>query len=412
MSDEHSEIKEGEMDLLTILREADPADCSHLPDSESVVGQNIYEKVSLSGDGDIRRALLAKSSPRMVPVATALVFALVIALLITLLSTTGHSTRPSSRNSRAVTALDKLATTALLWPGPGSGRYYYTDIEDVYIQSSAPTYSAYATADQQTWISGSQNALQVTRVNRQPMFATAKDKEAWIKSGEGPVATPPFYTVQRFTRGAAGIPPLYDVRGLPTEPGKLYSLLNREDPGAIAYGHLPAGISELDGEACNSADCTIFERTASLLQGPDIGMTPRLRSALFKVLAMIPGVEYLGATADPIGQVGTGIRFVDSTRAQTVYVSCSPPKQASKPFPGASKKRVSAFSVIYTIVVSPKTSALMSQDQQYRPLMFTPSPIQMCAMARYSRTSPQELLPNWDVVLSNRVVATEPSYRS
>jgi hypothetical protein len=201
------------------------------------------------------------------------------------------------------------------------------------------------------------------------------------------------------------------------DPGRLYAILNRESPaGSVAYGKLPKGIAALDYEGnCDSKACTVFNRTSSLLQGPDEGMTPAFHSALFKVLAMVPGIQFLGTVHDPIGQPGTGFRFSDSSPALTYYISCKDLRTDTKPFPGSKPYRYPAFSNLYTLVINPRTSAVMSQEQSYLPLVRKPPPIQSCPSqlhvpkgAKVASAKPQENLPTFDVVLRSGVVSSIP----
>jgi hypothetical protein len=409
------------MDVISLLHDSDPARGHQVPGPDSFLGQRIGRDILSSGAAEQapRRSRPQSKMARSFPVATALVFAVAIVLLITLLSGPGVGSKPV-RNPEVLKALDSIASTAAKQPSVPAGRYYYTEIEDVNTTSSAPTFSAYTLGIDQSWISPNGSGLQTISQELAPHFATAADREAWIKAGRPPVATPPFRTVQTYaasTSAAAGEPPLYDVSGLPVDPDRLYAILNREDPvGSVAFGKLPKGIAALDYQgSCDSAACSLFERTAALLQGPEVGMTPAFRSALFKVLAMVPGIQFLGTIDDPIGQTGTGFRFSDSSPGQTYYVSCKYLRMDTKPFPGSKPYWYAAFSNLYTIVINPRTSALMSQEQSYLPLVRRPSPVQSCPSriplpkgVKVFKEKPQELLPIFDVVLRSAVVDSLP----
>jgi hypothetical protein len=406
------------MDVISLLRDSDPASRQQVPDPDSFIGHSIWSEVTGRGaTGTTRRIRPQRRMPRGFPVATALVFALTIGLLLTLVYTTSSGPK-SIPTPRAVKALDHLATLAAKQPATASGRYYYTDIENVNTQSSSSTFSANILSIQQTWIEANGDAVQATTVLRYPQFYTSADRKAWIKAGRPPVATPPFGSLQRYSATTPGVPPLYDVKGLPLDPASLYKILNRENRGAVGYGKLPKGISELDYQgSCNSAACSLFERDAALMQGPDIGMTPAFRSSLFKVLAMVPNIKYLGTVPDPIGQSGTGFRFVDSTPAQTEYYTCRPEVISPKPIRGAKdvkQFRFPASSVTYTLVVNPRTSLLMSQEQTYLPFFKQENgPGQTCLSETQPGTlikdqRPQESLPIFDVLRQSGVVDSIP----
>jgi hypothetical protein len=87
----------------------------------------------------------------------------------------------------------------------------------------------------------------------------------------------------------------------------------------------------------------------------------------------------------------------------------------TKPFPGSKPYWYAAFSNLYTIVINPHTSALMSQEQSYLPLVRQPSPVQSCPGPislpkglKVVKPKPQELLPIFDVVLRSSVVDSLP----
>jgi hypothetical protein len=74
---------------------------------------------------------------------------------------------------------------------------------------------------------------------------------------------------------------------------------------------------------CDSTDCTVVQSAAALLQGPDVGASPALRSALFQVLAHVPGVSELGTVTDQGGQTGIGLSFTTTNPAHTLSVHCA-----------------------------------------------------------------------------------------
>ena len=403
------------MDVISLLRDCDPAAGQDVPGPDSAVGRLIRRGVleQGAGSGSFGRVRPQRRMPKGFPVATALVFALTIGVLLTLVYTSG-SGPASVPTPKVVKALERLASIAGRQPPLPAGRYYYTDIENVNTQSSSPTFSANTLGIQQSWISANGSAVQSTTQLRDPHFYTAADREAWVKAGRPNVATPPFQTVQRFSASTPGVPPLYDVSGLPVDPASLYKILDRESPGEIVEGKLPKGISELDLQgSCNGPACALLERTTALIQGPDEGSTPAFRAALFEVLAMVPHLQYLGTVRDPIGQSGTGFRFVDSTPARTEYYSCKLYTIEPNIFPGATKFRMPASSVTYTVVINPRTSAFMSQEETYQPFLQSHGGLFKCVSPGTrgrpgTDQRPQEMLPNFDVLLKSGVVDSVP----
>jgi hypothetical protein len=98
------------------------------------------------------------------------------------------------------------------------------------------------------------------------------------------------------------------VSGLPTDP----SILARElETGTTGL----AGIDEVSSFAPDAG----FERAAILLMGPTTGASPAFESALYNALAMLPGVESLGAMTTHSGTSGLGFA-AESELGQSVIV--------------------------------------------------------------------------------------------
>jgi hypothetical protein len=95
--------------------------------------------------------------------------------------------------------------------------------------------------------------------------------------------------------------------------------------------------------------------------------------------------------------------LVDASPASTVYFSCYPLRQSPTPFPGSTPARLPASAEIFTVVIDPRTAALMSQEETTSPLRRSPPPLTTCSY----QGGPSEVLPNWDVVLSSGLVTSE-----
>jgi hypothetical protein len=93
---------------------------------------------------------------------------------------------------------------------------------------------------------------------------------------------------------------LFDVSGLPTDPVSLGTL--------IADRH--TGLTGIDAEAPGEANT--FAAVAQLLAGPDQGATPAFRSALYRVLAGLPGVIVSGSVTDSTGRSGLEVALTTS----------------------------------------------------------------------------------------------------
>lgn len=115
-------------------------------------------------------------------------------------------------------------------------------------------------------------------------------------------------------------PILQDVpfADLPTEPGALRDLLQAAVLDLRWAGRARDAIkSERDG-INGSAPQTPQQARTLLVDGVisilgDAHITPRLRSALFGVLASIDGARALGRVSEPLGRSGEGVAFDDDT---------------------------------------------------------------------------------------------------
>ena len=289
--------------------------------------------------------------------------------------------------------LKRLAALAATAPPTslGAGQYAYTEVERPTMTSvgtskqGGPSITEYFTGTVQTWVAADGSGRQVTTTDATPHFYTAADQAAWVAEGSPPGVIPPsqLTTVQVFGPDTAsevnGPIPLYNVTGLPTDPTTLSQLLNNENPGAQSLGTLPAGIKSLDfASSCMTAACTLFERAAALLEGPDIGSTPALRQALFQVLATVPGVELLGTSTDPAGQSGVGLALIERQPAGTSVINCASSNEPTSASSGrilyngitrdttitsSTTEHYPASSTTFSIVVDPQTTTGLSSEE-------------------------------------------------
>jgi hypothetical protein len=331
---------------------------------------------------------------------------------------------PGGPTSAAAAELERLAARAATIPSNlSAGQYAYTEFQQPTVTAAGssipggPTYTEYFVGTVQTWVTADGSGRRVTTTNPTPQFYTAADRAAWVASGSPPGVIPPsqLMTMQTFGAGTAsevnGPLPLYDVTGLPTDPSTLEQILNNENPRASSLGTLPGGIKALGFQSsCDTSACSLFERTVALLQGPDIGATPTLRQALYKVLAMVPGVELLGTTNDQSSQSGLGLALVQHRDAEKVTEECAAAsKNPTDPGATAVSKRVTLYepgsTSTFSIVVDPKSTTLLSSERSFSPLVVTVPP-NPCGPAN-QKPQTTELTPNWSDVVDSGVVSTD-----
>lgn len=425
------------MDTETLLRQVDPARGNEIPRPESVEGLRIRHAARSSGHSS-GRVHVARSRRTMgISIGAVIAAAAVFLLVVFLPASAGPFT------SRASGALTRLAAQAAAAPPTtlGAGQYAYTEVERPVLTSvgavkaGGPPVTEYFIGTVQTWVAADGSGRQVTTTDPTPRFYTAADRAAWVAEGSQPGVILPSQLVstQVFGPDAAsevnGPIPLYNVRGLPTDSAALSQLLNNENPGAQSLGTLPTGIKSLDfASSCTTAACTLFERAAALLEGPDIGATPSLRQALFQVLASVPGVEELGTTTDPSGRSGVELALVERQPAGTTVIECG----SVAPAPGASggteyihfgtstqtptitsttTEHHPATSTTFSIVVDPVTTTLLSSEESFSPLIQTAIAPPACASPSNTpvKAVPTELGPYWKDVVSSGISNSDTS---
>jgi hypothetical protein len=424
------------MDIETLLREADPAGRPSDPSAISDVSAQIHGVVmARAGTPDPTTSRRRTVKRVGLPAAGALVLAAVVVLVLALL--TGPV---GPLTSKASAALNRLAAQAAAAPPVTSlapGQYFYTETEsptyEIGSGSSPPTpanpdYDEYLNGTVQTWVAADGSGRRVTTTDPTPRFFTPADEHTWQESGRPPAAVPPneLTEVDQYGPGTAGEVngplPLYDVAGLPTDPAALSAVLGNENADRTSLGTLPAGIKTLDFVSqCITSSCSLFERAVGLLQGPDIGGTSALRQALFEVLASVPGVQLLGLTTDHAGQSGLGLQLVDTEPAGTTTVNCAKSDATEQVVSGHRLTyRITpghltttntltyhhpAHSNIFTIVVDPQTTTLLSSEESFSPSVFT-APPNPCVP---SLATPQTavLTPTWKIILGSGVVDSD-----
>jgi len=111
-------------------------------------------------------------------------------------------------------------------------------------------------------------------------------------------ATDPVSGVDLGSPGPFNPTPAY-LRSLPTEPGKLLATLRSSMPGG-----------KPDPTGQESAQ-HLFLAVAGLVGRADAILSPRLRAALYRALALLPGVSRIAGQADLAGRRGVAIAHTD-----------------------------------------------------------------------------------------------------
>lgn len=417
------------MNVENLLHQSDPARHLEVPDADSLVADRIHrELLARAADGpEHGRPLWTRRSVRL-PAAALGALGIATALVVALLPGTIGQDR-----SAAAAALTHLASEAAQQPTTlAPGQYFYTEIQGPTITTSESglpggPYTFYESSVVQTWVAADGSGRQVTTTDPTPRFFTTAERATWMAAGEPPLASSPDpQPTQTFAPGSAaevnGPIPLYDVSTLPTDPDALAAVLGKDAPDNGDLGALPPGIAALD------VDANLFGRAAALLQGPDVGETPALRSALFEVLASIPGVQLLGTVTNPAGQTGLGIQLVENTPARIDTITCDP-GTPGQPSPGVTVHHTDtgvtvavapgsgaddtttvtrpfpATSQTIRLVVDPGTTTLLSTETTFTPSV-VPANIDPCE----SSPAPNQTVtinPDWRIILAQGVVGSD-----
>ena len=295
-------------ELDTLVADADPVLDVTIPSGSCAEARWRYVQLTTHAAGRVHyRRRIILTAGIVAPIAAALALLLVIVI-----------PGPSGPKSAAA-VLEEAATEARLQNTQlAPGQYLYTQTQSAY---QVTLYDAKGTSGEmvkvataqfnetdQAWTdaSGTGRALQTDGGVR---FPSAADQAAWNASPSGPSALQQIAQFGENGGQARPEQPLLNVSDLPTDPNVLASV--------IATGGLHTNI-----DLISAGPNATFERTATLLVGPTIGMTPALASALFQVLADQPGVQLLGTVTDHDGQQGEGVALAtaDGTNVSEVIV--------------------------------------------------------------------------------------------
>jgi hypothetical protein len=251
-------------------------------------------------------------------VATAAAVVLILAVL------PGSPVRPQSA---AAAVLTQAANAAASEPAVelGPGEYLYTETEltsesDYLDLTKTGQIDVVFNETIQKWVAADGSGREIDTYVGPGRFATPASQENWVAAGQpaSVLATPagPNGGNLETTYGPAvtqascpcsttsgqvepGQLPL-DVSKLPTDPTDLLRVI---EAGKTGDSNLDEGPGTPGGVSAMAS----FGSAADLLSQPEVGVTPALRSALYQVMASLPGVELLGAATDRSGQSGTAI---------------------------------------------------------------------------------------------------------
>jgi hypothetical protein len=370
------------------------------------------------GDGVISRPVREhRSRPRLGRWARRVTIGAVVALVIGLTAALFPLQSGPSRTA-AATVLYRLADEAAHKSTLGAGQYFYTEVRTAVDGNGVGLFGIqgtffywYLSGTVQTWVNDEGAGREVVTADPTPQFFTPQDRQTWVSAGSPKLLGDPSNTTNYTetlvpattvtpspadssptpTIGPMTIPtePPYDVSSLPTDPVALLRELQEGTTGIAQIDAIEPPVTMFVG-TCMSANCKAFFRAAALLEGPDSGMTPALRSALFHILAGVPGVQLLGTVTDRDGQSGLGIEYASQTPPGCIGgnpVCANPP----------------AVSTTMEIIVDPATTNIVSKSESY-----SPSTISSDFLGGHNPLRIR-LLPIWSDVIASGIVGSDTS---
>lgn len=401
------------MEIDEALRLSDPAAATEMPRPESLLGARIKEQAL--GDA------MSASDPRLssdrsrslfVPIAALVAVAATVVLVVVLLP---PQLGPSG--SEAAAAFENLAQTASKQSTLGPGEFAYTEVESeptgvtaAGAAGSAKSWTQFSVGTVQTWIAADGSGRQVTTTDLNPHFMTSADESAWKASG-GTFDEPPSYVVdvEQFGPGGKGLSTNqfpesrslpYDVSALPTNPNRLARTLCTTKAWRNITTSSDFGPSY---SFQKNPGCSLFGIAATLLQGPDVGSSPALRQALYKVLAAVPGVQLIGNRTDASGRRGVELRLIERRPAGVTKVTCT----NADTTPRVTKTlsfHYGASATIYTVIIDSKSATLLSVERSFSPSKVPSSSLLPCGGAPNLPKETTELIPDRSVLLTSGVV--------
>jgi hypothetical protein len=244
------------------------------------------------------------------PLPRLAVVGLAAAALAAFLASIGVTSPGNSTTATAV--LEHTAQVAEEQPAtapPGPGQYYYSRsiLQNLFAVSNVPGVVGLQTQVEELWV-GPDGSGRIAQLNQgTPSFLTPEDKAKWVAAG-----SPTLGDRQIDQTFGAGKLPFVDFSTLPTDPAALAKLVREGRVG-------PSGLVPVGEYPGLSPSAELGRITGSLIN--EGYASPGMRSALYQVIAGLPGMKLLGTVSDGIGRTGTAVALTDGQSGeQTVLI--------------------------------------------------------------------------------------------
>jgi hypothetical protein len=205
-------------------------------------------------------------------------------------------------------ALRRAATVAEHHAGPGVPRddqYFYVASEGTELTTAAPTsdpadsYSYLYTKRREIWLSVDRSGLLRQEQVGPPRWLSPRDRQNWIaagrpdESGQQGIDEMAMEAIGRYYIGDEKLTSA-QVRDYDPTPQELFDRLRSRV-----------------GDRGQSPDGEVFVEIADALR--EAPQPPRLRATLYRALALVPGVQFLGNVHDRLGRAAVGVAFTEHT---------------------------------------------------------------------------------------------------
>lgn len=273
------------MDELDLVRRFRPSPASDEEGTGAARSALMHEIQRAGHPEKVRRSRGVRAG--LVVAAVVVALSLVAALPVLLPSGGGawHAERAAADVLRDTAA---VAATQPSTPPLAPGQYVYTRSENAYLSValSEHSFAVLVPHVREMWVAPDGSG-RLREAAGEAVFLSAEDRSAWTEAGspELPGGKP---TDETFRSGGLVF---QDLWSLPTEPGELREAVER-----LASEVGPTGNSEM------------FELIGQLLR--ETYAPPAVRSALYRLMADIPGVELVGDTKDETGRAGVAVAYV------------------------------------------------------------------------------------------------------
>jgi hypothetical protein len=291
------------MNIDQLIREADPAAGQTVPAHDSPIARSSFERMlAVTAARPVRRRL--KSA---VPVTILAAAAVAAGVTIVLPGVTPGTSAPSA----AAAVLNRAAAGAFagktLVLGPG--QYLYTETRSMSVTTYAMNGQGIYVKEvrtEQVWETAAGVGKTIWTLGS-PVTFLGDSRAVWVKEGRPRLGLSPRQVLwMRARHSSAGsngqvqrAVPLDNLSHLPTNPAALLKLIEHRD----------TGLSDINTDVDDpSTPGGAFYAAMLLLTQPSTGSSRALRSALFKVMADLPGDKLLGPARTRSGQPGIAIQ--------------------------------------------------------------------------------------------------------